>query len=67
MKNTKLILGLGAVELAIYLFRNKFKSTGNDANFSNLVSPRLNCLKRFCPPNTHCVTGRNGRTRCVHD
>jgi hypothetical protein len=69
--NTKILLGVGAIALAYYLFKDKFNkpqtttsSKSNDANFSNLTAPSACGNYGFCPPSRpYCITD-NGRQRC---
>jgi hypothetical protein len=60
--NTKILIGVGALALAYYMFKDKLKTTNksksSDANFSNLTSSST-----FCPPNT-TEKYVNGRCSC---
>lgn len=48
-KQTKLILGVGAIALALYVYnKNKVKGKSNNANFSNFSGGR-SCTYKICP------------------
>lgn len=57
--NTKILLGVGVVALAYYIYT---KRKSNDKNFSNLVSPSLKtCGGRYCSPKQpYCRKSFNG-------
>jgi len=73
--STKVLLGVGAVALGYYLFKDKLTkqtttkgsqlhtNTG-DANFSNLTAPSGCGNSGFCPPNRPYCVYSNGRHYC---
>jgi hypothetical protein len=58
-RNTKILIGVGAVALAYYFYTKK---KSNDKNFSNFESPTLKtCGGRFCSPKQpYCRKSNNG-------
>jgi len=72
--NQKIILGVGAIALAYWLYKRKGSGKSrqtpstpkkeNDANFSNFGSG-VGCERRFCPPKRPYVRYRsNGTCYC---
>jgi len=71
--NQKLILGVGAIALAYWLYKRKGGGISrqapitpkkeNDANFSNFETTS-SCLKKYCPPSRPISNLINGRCVC---